>query len=442
MWPSLGPIAIDLQVCLSGVPLQIRGELSRESVMSKLPFADAGGPAPALRIWTPEEHREGARESGEDTRSAYPVLPPRSLFAELAETCQSGPPLVSPEDRQRIRETLTLPAFYRECMSSWREQEVQSGKVKSGTVSKERQALNRWSAWEAESPPEGWPAEAPWQGCPIGFLAGGYLDRFYRWMSPPRYAAETVKSTRNHLQAVLNFAVRVGVLDRAPQPSPLELEDADDVEEDLATVWTEAEIEALYRGMRGQLDLQTAFVLSLNCGARPVDLFLLRWEKHVRLRDDPPRVLFRARKTGKKHGIPLHPVTVAHLLRLQREHLCETDGLLFPRLTSAVAKDAERSKAARRRTALTKRIMRTCGAPEHEKPWQVTRATCCSRLDNCDRTAKAGSWAIGQAETSGTKLGDTFYSNPSSLMTSIIMRAPWPAALAAGANHCAQSPGG
>jgi integrase len=225
----------------------------------------------------------------------------------------------------------------------------------------------------------------------------------------------------------------VKVLSQAPQPKALDLEDVNDVEEDLVTTWTEDELNRLYRALGKDLLLQTAFVLTTAAaGPRSVDLFTFRWDKHMRLEEDPPMLRFRAKKSGKKHGIPLPPVVITHLRRLQREHLFEAAGAVFPTLSSLKCKDPEKSHAARRRNRMMKKFMATAGVPDHERPWQVCRATCCTRLNNANPRAAVGSWVIGQGQMmAGTKLAEDHYYNPSELVIATIMSAPQPEAFLA-----------
>ncbi|WP_437224936.1 tyrosine-type recombinase/integrase [Planctomicrobium sp. SH661] len=402
--------------------------------MAQLPFpSDQGGPA--LKLWMPEgpqeEDPESPRGRTADTRTMHPGVAPANLFQQLADQHRTGPQKVSRQDLARIREQLTLPEFYAEFMAPYRATEKQSGAVKGGTLSKERQALNRWVAWETSAKPTGWPTS--WKGMPIGYIQGGWLDQFFAAMSA-KYAPDSIKSTRNHLLKIFNFAVEIGALESAPQSKPLDLEDFDDIEEDLATVWSEEELNRLYQAAHSHPDIQAALVLCCNCGPRAVDLFQTRWDKNIRSSEDPPRLRFRAIKTGKKHGIPLHPVVVAHLDRLKGEHLFDPSGLLFPRLSTPIDrnKDPEKSHAARRRNTLIKSLMKQAGVPAHEKPWQVCRATCCTRLNNvrlAGMQGGVGSWIIGQgSDRSGTKLAADFYDNPTEAVIQTVMAAPQPQA--------------
>lgn len=400
------------------------------------PLSDHGGPAPKLRLFQPDEPAQspltnaadsaslGSSAAPVDTRIHNPGVHPSSPFQRIVSRYETGPQPLALEEIAVIRETRTLVEFYRDWMAPHRQRQLRAKKVTGNTLSKERQALNRWREWELANRPDDWSGD--WSGVPIGFLAGGYLDEFYAAMAK-KYASQTVVSTRNHLRTILNFAVQIGALDEAPQPQPLDLEDPEDVEEDLATVWSDEELDALYRSASGRFDLQTAIVLAVNCGPRSVDLFTLTWRKNICLHEDVPMLRFRARKTGKKHGIPLHPVVVDHLQRLRADESFDPGGPVFPDLGSVACKDPERSRAARARNKLIKRCLAEASLPIHERPWQVMRATCCTRLN--DIKSGIGSWVIGQGfDRAGTKLAEDFYYNPSRLAVSTILRSPQPAA--------------
>jgi hypothetical protein len=248
-------------------------------------------------------------------------------------------------------------------------------------------------------------------------------------MAPPRYAKDTVISTRNHIRTVINFLRDVKVLEKLPQAKPLDLDDPDDVEEDLVSTWTEDELNRLYRALSSEPALQCAFVLSVAAaGPRSGDLFTFVWDKHLRgIDEDPPMLRFRAQKSGKKHGIPLPAVVVAHLRRLQRAALFDKGGPVFPGTTSLRCKEPEKSRAARRRNRLMKKLMKKAEVTDHERPWQVCRATCCTRLNNANPRAAVGSWVIGQGQVmAGTKLAEEHYFNPSEIVIATILSAPQP----------------
>lgn len=434
---------------LQAPDLRLQGGIA----VARLPFPDHGGPAPSLKIWLPEERgqesgfgiqgrgdcsvplQHRAQESAGAHRTMYPVRAPKpshaSLFAAVASSTQVGPKRLSSADAQLVRETVRLPEFYSAFMADWRAEQVKLKQVKPGTTQKDRQTINRWEAWESVTPPANWPDGEPWLGLPIGYLTTGYLDRFVSAISR-QFAAATVESTRGHLHAILTHAVTIGVLESAPRSSPLPTarggDEEDDLDEDLATVWTDAELNRLYRACTGHPDLQAAIVIGCNVGPRARDLFQLSWNpKTLRLEQSPPKVVYRAVKTGKVHGIPLHPVVITHLDRLRRQHLFDPQGGLFPNLVSYNSKDPEKSHAARRRNKLIKKFAAKAGLPDHNKPWQVCRATCCTRLNNVRHGV--GSWVIGQGtDRAGTKLAADHYDNPTDEVIATILATPQPEA--------------
>ena len=403
--------------------------VSEGSPMTRSLFPTEG--STALKIWTPEEldphEADGAQESEGAHRILTPVCPPSALFEQIAAEHQSGPQRLSPSEVTRVRETLTLPEFYAEFMKPWRESLPESKGASRGTLQKERQAINRWQKWELANPPEKWPKKKRWTGLPIGFITSGYWDRCLDSLLGS-YAFDTVTSTRDHLRTVFNHAVKIGVLARCPQPLPLEKRETDeDGEEDLARVWSEEELAVIIPALAHRPELLTAFVTGCLVGPRSVDLFQLRWSRHVKHEESPPRVRYRAKKTGKWHGFPLHPIVQAQLERLRREHLFEPGGPVFPTLTSTHSADPEKSKPARRRNAAIKKILRNVGIDPPVKPWQVCRATCCTLFNSVE--PGLGSWMIGQGkqnERAGTKLAADFYDNPTADYSRAILSAGAP----------------
>lgn len=277
--------------------------------------------------------------------------------------------------RDRVRGGQSLPRFYRLWLRPIRLQQVAEGRITASTLTKERQAIRRFAAFDRQ-PPEKWPHDRRWTGLPIGYVSGAYLDRFLAWMLE-RVAHGTVESTWCHLRTVLNLAVQLGALDEAPRPKPIG--SADDDEDLFADVYSLEELGRVYTALAEWPALQAAWVLGANVGPRTVDLFGLRWETNVRIEADRPSVLYRALKTGKRHWVPLAGCVLAHLWRLTERR---KGGLLFREFSGANCKDPERSRAARRRNAIIKGALERAGVEPYEKPWQVLRSTCNSRLNN------------------------------------------------------------
>lgn len=332
------------------------------------------------RIPNPVSHPPAA-ESTSPAQPA-PAIGLADLFAEVAAEHQDAVRLVPEADRQLVRESLTLSEFHAEWMAPVRRKQMQSGQLSKGTWEKELQALRRYTDWDAnpDRRPAKWPAGVAWTGLPIGYLTGPWLDRWIAALAASGLAQDTVESTWYQLRTVLNFAVKVKALDTAPKPAGIkQYYEADD---DLfAEVWNLDEVAAIYRQLAGSPQLQTAFVVSVNAGPRPRDLFALRWGTHVRLDQERPEIWYTAVKTGKRHFAPLAPCTVAHLERLRKRLLVSDGQLVFPRLTSAKNRDPEKSKAARRRNAAIKAAIAEAGLEVPVKPWQQGRSTCNTRLN-------------------------------------------------------------
>lgn len=386
--------------------------------------------SPVVAGTSPPQIAQSSQEGGSKHRIRNPVLlaeggteAPLSDLADLykavADEHDDGWRPVSPTERERVRQTLSLGAFYGEFLAERRVRSAKAGELARGTLEKERQALRRWEDWDREQRPAEWPASTEWGGLPLGYVTGGYVQR---WLQALRgtLAAATVRSTWYQVRTVLNAAVRLGILDAAPRPHASSLEDRDEDDADLyARVWSTAELEAIYGLLPA--DLQSAWVLACSIGARPVDLFALRWDQ-VRLDEARPIVRFRARKTGKLHAVPLAPVAGAHLRRLLAGRLF-AEGPLFPGRQCSGQQSPERSWQARARNAETKAAIAAAGVqPVPGKPWQVCRATCNTRLEN--HRPGVGQWVLGHANGVNAQS----YHDPSDLVWSAIETLPQPQA--------------
>lgn len=427
---SLDPAAVSLQLQLS---LNVPGGIMPARSHSSGP--PPGSPPPLqLRVFRGDDRAD-------ERWIINPALPQpeaparplqQQLFANLAAEHESGPRSLTPAEVKRCREELTLPECYSEFMAPWRQQQIDADKVSAATVSKERTILRAWEEFDLQARPDDWPLGVEWRGCPVGYLAGGYLDRWLEfYAAKDSISSGSLKSAWFHLRTVLNWFRKVGILDRVPAPQPITIDapepDAADFDDDLATIYSTDELNQLYQALAGAVDLQAALVLAVCCGARAGDLFQTTWDKHLRLDDPVPMMRYVAEKTHKRHRVPLPPVAVAHLRRLQRSQLFEAGGLVFPRLVKSRRehKDPENSAAARRRNKRLRDTAAATGLPAHAKPWQVCRATCCSRFNGV--RPGVGSWIIGQGTArAGTKLAADHYDNPTEEIAAAIQAASWP----------------
>jgi len=221
--------------------------------------------------------------------------------------------------------------------------------------------------------------------------------------------AATAKSTWSHLRTVFKAAVRLRAIVDAPVPEQ-ETVDAK------ATIYKPSQIEAAYRALAPHPDLQVAFVLSLNAGLRPVDLFALSWN-NVELDTERPLLDFTSQKTSKQQGVPLAPVTVAHLMRLPSSR--RRIGKLFPGRQGEHAKDRERSRPARTRSALVKKLLAAVRI-RYSKPFQAGRATCNERLEA--HRQGSGQFVLGHALT----LNSRSYRQPDQMIFEAITTVPQP----------------
>lgn len=303
-------------------------------------------------------------------------------------------PELSDEERLHARREMSLPKIYETYLADWRSQRRRDGKLAGGTLQKERQSLRCFGAWDADPQraPRDWPRGVPWTGLPAGYLAQRYLERWLRSRLDEGYSDGTMEPRWNHVRTVLNMIRRMGIIDEIPVVEYSGVvaawqKSVGAFDDDLVpTTYTSDQLQQIYSKLH-EPDMRTALVLGLNCGPRSVDLFGLFWSTNVRL-GDRPELFYTALKTGKRHWVPLHPVTVSHLRRLiaVQGHLDpeRPEGQVFPRLTSH-AVDSEKSRPARRRNKRMKSVLSAIGLPtdgDYDKPWQVLRSTCNSLLNN------------------------------------------------------------
>lgn len=350
-------------------------------------------------------------DDGSDTRITYPGVGAQdgpkadllSIYAGVAADHKADQPTLGQADIAQARETWSLATFYDNVLAGWRRRQLGRGEVEAGTLQKERQSLGCFDTWDQKQQPDNWPGGQIWRGLPCGFLQAHYFER---WATdrlegvgrPKPLAIATVESRWCQLRTVLNWAMRLGVMDQIVLPCLTPLldkhqrkvisMDQSDFDDFSPTVYSDHELGAVYLALASESDLQTAWVLGANTGPRTGDLFGLRWQGNVRLKATPPHLFYEAEKTGKRHWVPLAPCVVAHLVRLAKSqnHLnpLEPEGLVFPRLTAGDSQDPEKSRAARARTARLKSALVAAGLQGHDytKPIQILRATCNTRLNN------------------------------------------------------------
>lgn len=390
------------------------------SNMTALPLPQLEGGPSLLRLWTPEVETRDAHRSINPVRSPKKKEPASGQQALWepgvdAETLAYAQVVtetfrdveVPVANRQWVRDHLSVRQFYTDWMDIERRKKLEDNDVAPGTLQKERQAINRW---EKYSRPEDWPVGKDWTGVPIGAVSGAYMKHVIRKMFEG-LAPCTIKSTWGHLRAIFKFAVQVRALDCAPEPDvSFESEDA---EEDLVTVYKPDEIRRAYQALSAEPDLQVSFVLACNAGMRPVDLYSLETDK-LDVESAHPTITFKSRKTGKVQAIPLAPITVMHLRRLNLG-----GRYVFPGRSNPTAKDPERSRPARARRRRVQSLFMAAGLT-FEKPNQVARATCNTRLNRARQGA--GDFVLGHSLTLNSKS----YMDPSDLIFEAIHAVPQP----------------
>lgn len=316
-----------------------------------------------------------------------------------------GDLVIPPTQREWIRGNLSLRQFYEAWLLPEQQRRHAAGKLSRASLDKTRQALNRW---ERFTRPAGWPAGRPWPGLPLGAIT----CRYATWATEQirrKLGASTTRSTWGHLRTILTYAVRVKAIDAAPRPEPIT--DTKGV----TVLYSDEQLPVIYRALAGTPDLQVAFVVAVNAGLRPVDLFLLDWSG-VTL-GNRPQLDFVSRKTGKAQCVPLSPVTAGQLQRLRGNG--KTTGPVFPGRSRPDAADPERSRPARERRAQFKAALQAVGL-HVAKPFQAARATCNERLE---RTREGvGQFVLGHALTLNAKS----YREPSALIRDVVCQVPQP----------------
>lgn len=405
-------------------------------------FRDAEPPAesPQLRLFDRDSAENGVREP----RIVNPVLGPlRGPQADLVDSPPTAPtaemlaaygdvsahyaptkPRVNEFERQSVQ-MLPLNAFYAAWMAAWRDREVSAGRCSPATREKELQALRRYDDWDRanDRQPASWPRGIAWTGLPIAYLTGPRIEDFLRDLSS-RLARATVKSTWNHLRTVLNFAVEIQAIDTAPAPRQVDFSEVDEDDDLFARTFSLDECGTIYERLDGNEQLQSAFVVAVSTGLRSVDLLGLRW-RNVRTSGDQaqrPQLRVKAQKTGKLQSIPLAGCVVAHVDRLRASLLTVADDAwVFDRLVSHNHQQPTKSRAARRSLAELKAAIEAAGVDVPDKPWQVCRATCNTRLEM--HRPGVGKWVLGH---SANDVNATSYTNPTEDIYEAINTLPQP----------------
>lgn len=363
------------------------------------PGSEFHGPSPVRgsegehRIHSPVRSSEGEHRTTEDWERQF----------EQRE--------LSPDDRAGYAACTSLRQFYDAWVESEHQRRVAAGKLAKATYNRYRQALAVWERF-APRPPRDQPDSEPWTGLPIGQCSDLYVTEFLNSLAAsksPYYA----KSIWSHLRAVFHQAVKVGALDRCPMPEPVKAP-AVPVE-----VYRENELGPIFMAFTaGGPQLQVAFICAVNFGPRSEDLFGLTWDCFD-FKNDPPTVTYTAQKTGKLQTVPLADCTVWQVERLASGRRLKV-GPLFPELTAPGSKQPNRSRAARQRNALAKRLLGELGI-HVQKPWQVARATANTRYES--HSPGSGRFILGH---SLSDVNSRSYFEPSRVVIEAVMTLPQP----------------
>jgi hypothetical protein len=368
-----------------------------------------------LSVFGLEEWAESANQKQLKQQDCTRIINPtpaqdlkNDLLDELRETEKDDIPCVTLEQINYFRTVGSLGEFYSSIVEPFRRRQLARGAVAAGTLTNERQAVRCFDQFDKRSRPPKWPIGEAWNGRPVGYLASKYLRdwlsyRLANGTDRGKLSQGSLPKRWFHLRFVINWSVRLKILDEPLSLSVEEIIDShhaehnsDELDLDLIpNALTEQQLQSVYLKLASDIELQTAWVLASFCGPRTGDLFSLRWQKNIRLTTDPPDLIYLAQKTKRKKRriwCPLSPLVVKHLQKLARNqcHLDEPMGLVFPGLTDGQRKDPEDGERSRARNRKIKQIMLLAGIPptaDTERPWQLLRSTANSRLNDCENQA-------------------------------------------------------
>lgn len=427
----------------SGSQVEVEGPAARLTMADIRPgFAAHRSGIPARVEANPAaipnpDQRVAGPESAESTAvSGVAAVDPRIL--EISARVAAGTVrLVVPVQQRSDFAALPLRTWY-ECPvygpSVQRLKDIAAGRTAAGTMTKDLSAI---AVFERFTRPADWTGE--WPGISISAINHEYLREWISAALAGGLSKGYLEPLTGHLAWMLSVAVDREVLPRVPKKPPVRQIAASKAgqlfdDDDLAVIFeTDGQIletlDRIHDELAADFELQTAFVLAVSVGLRPSDLFSLCWSD-LRSIDGTPAICSTPEKT-KRHGtkvrIPIAPCVCARLEELRRraDVACcnagqckgetaaesaqtapqtDTAGLIFPRLTSAIAKDPEHSHAARRRNAAMRSAAERAGfvfPSRRSKPWQVARATANERLER--HCAGIGEFVLGHATGSVNK---------------------------------------
>lgn len=399
--------------------------------------------APKLRV-----HGEGDEAAAE-----------RALQGLAAEHADDLAPLSA--EAARAAAELTLAEYHAQHFAPWRATRLAAGTISKSTVSKENGDLRRYAEWDthADRKPADWPSSVPWRGLPLRYLTAAWIKRFLL-AKANGWAVATVNTCWTSLRTVLNHARDLGAIDKVPSIPRLKQAVRTVVDEDddpTVLIYSDAQLGAIYQAFADVVDnavrsrlivcrspkavpataraileeIRMALVLGTNAGPRPADLFLLEFQRHVKLDRKPAELVFRAAKTGKLHRIPLAAVAVSHLDRLRKSQatFTELDTPVFPNLINASAKNPTESTAYRRTTKLLRLALTAVGIDEsaYQKPWHSVRKSCTTRFNAHGIAGGLGS--VGKLITHGkdADVASQSYDNPQPTIAKAVATIGWPA---------------
>lgn len=343
---------------------------------------------PRLRVFAPTESSELC--PGTPTHPTSPTawkaesrhrreLSPREYERICAEVPESVSKVRIPEaEREDFARSTSLWGFVMQCQAGDWGRIGRKREKTTGTWTGYRDSVRMWCDYMR---PTELPDDVGWPGLSLSVLERLSSEQWQEFVDAmdEDVAAPTIGRRWRELKVFLEHAKKINAIRWycIPELPP---------EDDLKRVYTPAEVACLWDLLRPHVLLQSAFVVSLNCGLRTNDLMCLPWSSLSVDVAGRPVLDFKARKTGKQQRLPLNATTLAAIERC-RPISGHTPWIFFG-LTNPEAKFPERTAFALARRGLQRKIWTEANIRDHRKPdeilrkpWQAGRATCSTRYD-------------------------------------------------------------
>lgn len=360
-----------------------------------VPPADEISAATAHRTTSPVRSTKNGRKSKTAQRELFQIVDDAGIAQAEALARQFSDVQMTADQAAEHARRSTLAGYWQDVMRG-----EKAGR-KRNTLGAYKTALGMWERFAPGLDLPGW------VGMPIGLVTTPYVQAFFT-AAAKCVAPSTINSKWKHLAAIFSHAKRNGVIARVPAPELLT------VPTKKTAIFYDQQIADTYAALAGNVPLQVAFVVAINAGLRPVDLFQLAWVNY----DRRARTLsFTATKTGKPQTVPLAEITCRHIDRLHA--WSGSSAYLFHSIADPLSTDPERSRRGRERNHEFKQLLKSLGI-HFVKPWQACRATCNERLESVREGS--GQFVLGH----GCTLNSKSYREPSQLIVEAVDNVPQP----------------